>query len=55
MESTPGPTVLGMLFGDAAGQSASGHLSLCMGGDGGYYYMSAWQGRGTQVLGQTFF
>ena len=53
MESMSGPTVLGMLFGEAAGQNASVHLGLCTGGDG-YYYMSAWQGHAAQVLGQTF-
>ena len=53
MESMSGPTVLAMLFAEAAGQNASVHLGLCTGGDG-YYYMSAWQGHGTQVLGHTF-
>lgn len=53
MESMSGPAVLEMLFAEAAGQNASVHLGLCTGSDG-YYYMSAWQGHGTQVLGHTF-
>ena len=53
MESMSGPTALAMLFAEAAGQNASVPLGLCTGGVG-YYYMSAWQGHGTQVLGQTF-
>ena len=53
MESMSGPTALAMLFAEAAGQNASVHLGLRTGGDG-YYYMSAWQGHGTQVLGHTF-
>ena len=53
MESMSGPTVLAMLFAEAAGQNASVPLGLCTGGDG-YYYMSAWQGHGTRYLVKHF-
>ena len=52
MESMSGPTVLAMLFAEAAGQNASVPLGLCTGGDG-YYYMSAWQGYDAQLFVQT--